>query len=93
MKPVRVKDNAQEAGGYMQWRPISYTTKDRDVSKSTETIYYPLVPIENRTGSVNNSLLYMYYGERINSLLVESVFVSLGAKGDGFYKKTSYLTW
>ncbi|XP_046626002.1 glycosylated lysosomal membrane protein-like [Neodiprion virginianus] len=79
--------------GYLQWRPVSYTDAQRDVTNSTEAIHYPLTPVANHAQSANNSLLYSYYGYNIENLLMQKVVVSLGSKGDGFYKKSNYSTW
>ncbi|KAK0182740.1 hypothetical protein PV327_000842 [Microctonus hyperodae] len=76
--------------GYLQWRPVSYTSSRRDVASATETMHYRLMNCSNIS---NNSILYAYYGDNTNNLLIEKLNVTLGASGDGFYKKTSYSTW
>ncbi|KAK2588272.1 hypothetical protein KPH14_004295 [Odynerus spinipes] len=86
-------DKMESTGGYLQWRPVSYVTASRDATLSTETIQYPPSKVSNRVNAVKNTMLYCYYGEDAKNLLVQSIIVSLGSKGDGFYKKTHYTTW
>jgi len=80
------------AGAYLQWRPVSYNNESRDVTSSTETVQYP-PKMSNQTSEVESSMLYRYYGKTVDELLLQRLIVSLGSKGDGFYKKTNYLTW
>lgn len=47
----------------------------------------------DHTNAVNNTMLYCYYGDKVDDLLTQSIIVSLGMKGDGFYKRTYYSTW
>ncbi|XP_011689751.1 PREDICTED: glycosylated lysosomal membrane protein-like [Wasmannia auropunctata] len=91
--PYRELDGALNAGSYLQWRPVSYNSVSRDVTSSTETIQYPPKQVFNHTSAIKNSMLYCYYGETADDLLLQKLIVSLGSKGDGFYKKTNYLTW
>ncbi|XP_008557620.1 glycosylated lysosomal membrane protein [Microplitis demolitor] len=82
--------NKKRESGYLQWRPVSYLTSHRDVTSSTDTIYYNLV---NCSNIYNNSLLYAFYGDESNNLLINKINVTIGSSGDGFYKKTNYATW
>ncbi|KAL6255840.1 hypothetical protein P5V15_013082 [Pogonomyrmex californicus] len=91
--PYRDLNNALDAGSYLQWRPVSYNSASRDVTSSTETVQYPPKKVFNHTSVIKNSMLYCYYGETADDLLLQRLTVSLGMKGDGFYKKTNYLTW
>jgi len=90
--PPYNKLDALFSGAYLQWRPVSYVTALRDVTSSTETIQYSPKKVNNTT-AVENSMLYCYYGNAVDSLLLQKLTVSLGTKGDGFYKKTHYSTW
>ncbi|XP_053972558.1 glycosylated lysosomal membrane protein-like [Hylaeus volcanicus] len=91
--PYKSMDDFRTEGAYLQWRPVSYTTESRSVSSSTETIQYPPVKVDNHTIAIQNSMLYCYYGDKVNDLLTQRMIVSLGMKGDGFYKQTHYSTW
>ncbi|XP_071645589.1 glycosylated lysosomal membrane protein [Temnothorax longispinosus] len=91
--PYREVMDALNAGSYLQWRPVSYNSASRDVTSSTETMQYPPKQVFNHTSAIKNSMLYCYYGEAVDDLLLQKLVVSLGSKGDGFYKRTSYLTW
>ncbi|XP_029662447.1 glycosylated lysosomal membrane protein B-like [Formica exsecta] len=91
--PYRELDTLN-SGAYLQWRPVSYDSASRDVTSSTETMQYPPRKIiSNYTSAVENSMLYCYYGRNVTNLLQQKLMISLGSKGDGFYKKTNYLTW
>ncbi|KMQ92733.1 lysosomal protein ncu-g1-a-like protein, partial [Lasius niger] len=90
--PYRELDGALNGGAYLQWRPVSYNSASRDVTSSTETMQYPPRKVFNYTSAVKNSMLYCYYGNETN-LLLQKLTISLGSKGDGFYKKTNYSTW
>ncbi|XP_076173147.1 glycosylated lysosomal membrane protein [Ptiloglossa arizonensis] len=91
--PFENFDNFRVEGAYLQWRPISYTTVSRSVTSSTETIQYPPLKVANHTRAITNSMLYCYYGDKVNDLLTQRIIVSLGIQGDGFYKHTHYSTW
>ncbi|XP_043273742.1 glycosylated lysosomal membrane protein-like isoform X2 [Venturia canescens] len=91
--PLVKLPNGEQSSAYLQWRPVSYTGPSRDVSESTEIVNYLLVNITKKANVAKNSLLHAYYGKRIEQLLVEKMNVSLGMKGDGFYKKNNYSTW
>lgn len=90
--PYRKLDDGLNAGAYLQWRPVSYNSALREVTSSTETVQYP-PKMSNRTSEVENTMIYRYYGRKVDNLLLQRLTVSLGSQGDGFYKKTNYLTW
>lgn len=73
--------------------PISYTSLSRDVTNWTEIMQYPPLKVANHTSAIKDSMLYCYYGDKVNDLLTQRIIVSLGMKGDGFYKRTYYSTW
>lgn len=89
--PYKRMNNYNTEGAYLQWRPISYTNGFRDITGSTDTMQYPPLKVSNHTSAIVNSMLYCYYGDKVNDLLTQRIIVSLGTKGDGFYKK--YSTW
>lgn len=91
--PPYKKDNALNTGAYLQWRPVSYNAVSRDVTSSTETQQYPPKKISNHTNVLDNSMLYCYYGADTDGLLLQKLTISIGSRGDGFYKKSSYSTW
>jgi len=80
-------------GGYLQWRPVAYVAKERDLSDSTETRTYGVRNVTDHTAHLKNTLLYAYYSCNSDNLLVQSTTVSFGLKEDGFYKKTNYTSW
>lgn len=87
---IRGKPNG---GGYLQWRPVSYTAAGRNVTSSTDAEYYPLISVPNHMESSMHSLIQAFYGYEADDLLLQTVKVSLGGKGDGFYKNSRYSSW
>ncbi|XP_034184401.2 glycosylated lysosomal membrane protein [Osmia lignaria lignaria] len=91
--PFKSMDDFRTEGAYLQWVPISYTTVSREVTSATETMQYPPMKVTNHTDAIINSMLYRYYGDEVNEMLTQRIIISLGTKGDGFYKRTYYSTW
>uniref|UniRef100_A0A0C9RFA9 NCUG1_1 protein n=1 Tax=Fopius arisanus TaxID=64838 RepID=A0A0C9RFA9_9HYME len=85
-----INKGIEEAEAYLQWRPVSYTTSDRDVTSSTDVIHYQL---RNCSNIDKKSILYAYYGGHRADLLMEKINITIGSSGDGFYTKTNYSTW
>lgn len=79
-------------GGYLEYRPVSYTHPERDVSTSTETHQSRPKAIEFSANALNATLAYAIYGSKLDTLLVEGMNISFGFSGDGFYSKTNYTT-
>ncbi|XP_053695239.1 glycosylated lysosomal membrane protein-like [Sabethes cyaneus] len=79
-------------GGYIEYRPVSYTHPERDVSTSTETHQSEPKTIESASEELNNTLAYAMYGTALDSRLVQGMNISFGLSGDGFYSKTNYTT-
>ncbi|XP_055637790.1 glycosylated lysosomal membrane protein-like [Toxorhynchites rutilus septentrionalis] len=80
------------AGGYIEYRPVSYTQPERDVSTSTETHQSEPTAILSPSEKLNTTLAYAIYGQRLDTLLVQGMNISFGFSGDGFYSKTNYTT-
>lgn len=79
-------------GGYIEYRPVSYTHPERDVSTSTETHQSEPKSIESPANELKATLAYAMYGQKLDSLLVQGMNISFGLSGDGFYTKTNYTT-
>lgn len=79
-------------GGYLEYRPVSYTHPERDVSTSTETHQSEPKPVQSPSNALNSTLAYAFHGSQLDSLLVQSMNISFGFGGDGFYSKTNYTT-
>lgn len=77
----------------MQYRPVCYTHRERDVSTSTETHITIPINLADPMAQLNGSLAYVYYGYMLDELLVQGFNVSYGLAGDGFYGKTMYNSW
>ncbi|KFB52045.1 AGAP004431-PA-like protein [Anopheles sinensis] len=80
------------AGGYMEYRPVSYTHPTREVAFSTETRQSQPVTIDSPSVALNTTLAYALYGASLGQQLVQGMNVSFGVSEDGFYRKTNYTT-
>lgn len=80
------------AGGFIEYRPVSYTHPERDVSTSTETHQSEPQTVESPANALNSTLAYAIYGQELDRLLVQGMNISFGFSGDGFYTKTNYTT-
>lgn len=84
-----------KAGGYLQWRPVSYMSSDRDIGvATTPNLNTSLSHLGNLTDPLKASLAYAVLGEKLNKpgAAVTSV-ISFGQSRDGFYRSENYTTW
>lgn len=77
---------------FLQWRPVVYTTRARDLSESTGVNVSTSVQAEI-DDQIKKSVLYAMYGDKIGNYLVRKINVTFGSPEDGFYKKTKYNAW
>nr|CAD7396179.1 unnamed protein product [Timema poppensis] len=80
-------------GGYIQWRPVAYIAKERDLTNSTDANNYGLSNVTYPSAVLNSSALYAFFSSSLENMLVQETVVSFGLKEDGFYKKTNYTSW
>jgi len=80
---------------FLQWKPICYTQKVRDISNSIDVTSYDLqdYAINFSNPILQSSLLWAYYGSHLDSLELQSTNVSFGTKKDGFYNATQHISW
>lgn len=78
---------------FLQWRPVVYTTRARDLSESTGVNVSQTVVVQEIDDQIKKSVLYAMYGENIRNYLVRKFNVTFGSPEDGFYKKTKYNAW
>ncbi len=88
-----IESNTSTYQSYLQWRPVVYTTRSRDLSESTGVNVSPSVRVQEVDDTLKKSLLYILYGNDLEDFLVRKVNVTFGASDDGFYKKTKYHAW
>ncbi|XP_050664797.1 glycosylated lysosomal membrane protein-like [Leptidea sinapis] len=74
-------------GGYLQFRPIGYTARERNVGSSTMAH----VSSFNRTSLPQRSTVATFYKKQM--LLVQDMVVSFGDSSDGFYRQHNYTAW
>lgn len=81
-------------GSYMQFRPISYTKPDRDISTKTDVHLNKPYFIADANAYLNSTIVTTYYGDDLNKKnLVQLFNVSFGQSEDKFYSNTNYTTW
>jgi hypothetical protein len=80
---------------FLQWKPICYIQKVRDISNSIDITSYDIKRSSfNFSESVlESSLLWAYYGNHLDSLVIQSANISFGTKKDGFYNATPHISW
>lgn len=77
-------------GGFVQYRPVCYSHKHRDVSSSVGLQTSDL----SNTTLKKDSLASIFFDKVENFfLVVENTTVSMGTPQDGFYKKSNYTLW
>ncbi|XP_068622606.1 glycosylated lysosomal membrane protein B-like [Battus philenor] len=77
-------------GGFLQFRPVCYTQRNRGVASSSITH----VSDFNRTSIPQRSTLEAFYRRfDASKLLVQDMLVSFGEPSDGFYKQHNYTDW
>uniref|UniRef100_A0A2M3Z6D0 Putative lysosomal transcription factor n=1 Tax=Anopheles braziliensis TaxID=58242 RepID=A0A2M3Z6D0_9DIPT len=81
-----------KAGGYLEYRPVSYTHPERDVATSTETRQSQPANIDSPIAALNSTLAYALFGDALDRNLVQGMNISFGVSEDGFYRKTNYTT-
>lgn len=84
-----------EAGGYLQWQPVSYLTSDRDISEATiPNLNTSLPALVNLTEPLRKSLAYAVMGDNLtlSGAAVTSI-ISFGQYKDGYYEAENYTTW
>lgn len=80
-------------GGYLQWRPVSYLTSDRDINYSTfPNINETLAPLDNIT-TTKSSLAYALLGEDLMTKVTAATTLAFGQPKDNFYTGNNYTTW
>ena len=82
-----------EHKSYLQWRPVVYTTRARDLSESTGVNVSSSIRVTEIGSKLSKSLLYVLYGNDLENYLVRRVNVTFGSPEDGFFKKTKFQAW
>lgn len=94
---VSPRSNNDSRGAFFQFRPVSYTTKYRTVSGSTELHQGAIVDLikENSDieGKFNFSLPFAFFGYDIKQKVAQGLNITFGLTGDGFYSRTNYTSF
>lgn len=87
------KNQNKVQSGFLQWRPIVYTSANKVVSNSTKTLEYEVANVTDSVATLNSSLLFAFYGSDLSKFLIKGENVSFGSNKDGFYAKTNFSSW
>lgn len=80
-------------GGYLQWRPVVYLSPSREMTVSTDTVQYSVMPVTDPRRDLAETLLFSALSDHLSTMLVTATNITFGAVGDGFYSKTKYAAW
>lgn len=79
-------------GGFIQYRPVCYTSRYRSVSSSTESRHGNLQNVKE--DEFQYSMPYNYFGiDDLKSHLKQAINITFGMPGDGFYSHTNYVSF
>jgi len=80
---------------FLQWKPVCYDAKVRDISDSIDVISYEIQgnTTDITSVAVMNSTIKYYFGNRTNEILIQFANVSFGTQQDGFFEKTRHISW
>ncbi|CAM9404486.1 unnamed protein product [Lampetra fluviatilis] len=82
------QQNASKAEGFVQWKPVAYTSDPPNRGASSPCHHYPMPPV---THSVpGSSIAFAYYGP---DGFTAALNVSFGIGEDGFYNATQFFSW
>ncbi|KAK6180494.1 hypothetical protein SNE40_012639 [Patella caerulea] len=89
------KPSSKEDGGYLEWKPICYTSSSRNRLSGT------YVNSDDRTDGMHQkhylerSVAYSYFGDKLFSteVVTSGTNMSFGLTQDGFYVKKNYTVW
>ncbi|XP_059489961.1 glycosylated lysosomal membrane protein A-like [Neocloeon triangulifer] len=79
-------------GGYLEWRPVAYTSSARAIEESTTTVHYPMRNVSQ--AHLKGSLLHDFFGHSLaHTLVPQALNISFGVSEDGFYRATNHNAW
>lgn len=90
---ITSKQTVSNRGAYLQYRPVSYTSKDRLIANSTDVNKSFSFNLTDSVKNINHSIANRFYDNSFNDSFISAMNVSFGTPGDGFYKNRNYTTW
>jgi hypothetical protein len=80
---------------FVQWKPVGYVAKVRDISNSIDVIAYEVktIPAENTLAAVLNSTINAYFVGKPKETLIQFANISFGEQDEGYYEKSSHISW
>jgi hypothetical protein len=78
---------------FMQWRPVCYTSTNRDIGDSTGLTQSSIFNVTNDRLFDSSLLDWLDLEEDLHSLSLNAFNVSFGVEGDGFYQSSNYTAW
>lgn len=88
--------NLSSKGGFVQYRPVSYTNEARDVSTSTLVRQTDPQHVDDVLSTLSETVFMAATkteGVGLRESLVQNLNISFGVGGDGCFEKTNYTTW
>lgn len=76
---------------YVQWRPVCYTSTERNIGDSTAVDQMPASDVS--PARLDDSLVGWLATDDRPLLLVQGLNVTFGVQGDGFYGQSNYTSW
>ena len=91
---VLVNPDDSSLQSYMQWKPVVYSTSERKVTAATEAT----LTLTNVEEELNGTTLDLFYGRRVDTMLVTHFNVTFGRPGkpgdtSDLYSRTGYHAW
>lgn len=65
----------------------------REMTVSTETVQYSVMPVTDPRRELAQTLLFSALSDGLANMLVTATNITFGAFDDGFYNKTNYAAW
>lgn len=90
---INVASKGVDNDGFMQYRPVSYTNPEREVSTSTAVRQSEPQKPENALEALNETIFTSVQEIALERAMVASMNVSFGVAADGCFGKTNYTTW
>ena len=93
---VSPRSDKDSRGAFFQYRPVSYTTKGRTVSDSTELKQGAIISLNNNQNDIEKffyTLPYSFYGYTLGTRIAQGSNITLGLTNDGFYSRSNYTSF
>lgn len=92
---VEAKDDKEETGGYLSWKPVVFKAPNTHPLNSSSTFQYSIQDHISESDWINTPLFKLFGNTLFHSKLnlMKAINVSFGEPADEFYAKSNYLYW